>query len=272
MSSETLFELAPLAALGSLDGAERSAFDVASGGDPALRRELLALEQLVGQIGLGSEPVAPAPAVRARVMAAAAAAPRTAPAEGRPSPSRGPHLLPWLSLAAAAVLALGAFTWRSERDAARREAARAQAEAATLTAQNLDLRARLEVTQRRLDVAEAFRSLVAQPTTRVAMLAGLPAAPAARGRVVWNADWREAVLLTAGLPTAPAGKAYEAWVIAAGAPVAAGLFRTDAAGAAVHTLPRLEDVAHAKTFAVTLEPEAGTEVPTGPMVLAGPAL
>ena len=121
-------------------------------------------------------------------------------------------------------------------------------------------------------MVEAFRSLVAQPSTRVATLAGLPAAPTARGRVVWSADRREAVLLTAGLPPAPPGKAYEAWVIASGAPVGAGVFRTDSAGAAVHTLPRLEDMTHATTFAVTLEPEAGTAAPTGPMVLAGPAL
>ena len=121
-------------------------------------------------------------------------------------------------------------------------------------------------------MAEAFRRLVAQPSTRVALLAGLPAAPLAWGRVVWSADRREAVLLTAGLPPRPAGKAYEAWVIASGAPVAAGVFRTDNIGAAVHALTPLEDVARAKTFAVTLEPEAGTAAPTGPMVLAGPAL
>ena len=267
MTEDTVLDLAPLAALGALDGPDRSAFDAVRS-DPLVRRELLAFERLVGQIGLASESVAPGPEVRARVMADAG----DAPAQVRSSAPRRPSLLTWLPLAAAVLLALGAFTWRTERDAARREAARARAEAETLTVQNRDLQRQLEVTQGRLEVAEAFRSLVAQPSTRVAMLAGLPAAPGARGRVVWSADRREAVLLTSGLPAAPAGKAYEAWVIAAGPPIAAGLFRTDNIGAAVHTLPRLEDMAHAKTFAVTLEPEAGTTAPTGPMVLAGPAL
>ena len=267
MTDDTALDLAPLAALGTLDGPDRTAFEAASG-DPVVRRELVSFERLVGQIGLASEPVAPDPGVRARVMAAMAGTSAAAP----PTRSRGPSLLTWLPLAAAAALAIGALTWRNQRDTARREVARARAEATTLTVQNHDLQARLEATQRRLEVAEAFRSLVAQPSTRVATLAGLPAAPAARGRVVWSADRREAVLLTAGLPPAPAGKAYEAWVIAAGAPIAAGVFRTDNLGAAVHALPRLEDMAHAKTFAVTLEPEAGTAAPTGPMVLAGPAL
>ena len=267
MTDDTALDLAPLAALGALDGLDRTAFEAASG-DPVVRRELLAFERLVGQIGLASERVAPAPGVRARVMAAVA----EPPAKVQPPAARGPSLLTWLPVAAAAVLAVGALTWRNQRDTARREVASARAEAETLIAQNRDLQARLEATQRRLEVAEAFRSLVAQPSTRVVALAGLPAAPAARGRVVWSAERREAVLFTAGLPPAPAGRAYEAWLIAAGAPIAAGVFRTDTLGAAVHALPRLEDMAHAKTFAVTLEPEAGTAAPTGPMVLAGPAL
>jgi hypothetical protein len=178
----------------------------------------------------------------------------------------------WLPLAATVVCALSAFLWRAQRNEARSLIARAEAESQNLTAQNRDLRGHLEFAKRRLDEAAAFRALVAHPGSRLSGLAGLPAAPAARGRVVWNADRREAVLLASGLPPAPEGKAYEAWVIAGGAPVAAGLFRADEEGGAVHSLPRLEDVARAKTFAVTLEPEGGTAAPTGPMVLAGPAL
>lgn len=267
MTDDSSLDLAPLAALGSLDGPDRSAFEAARH-DPLVQSELLTWERLVGQIGLASEPVPPGPGVRPRVMAAAVPLPLVAP----PRAPRRPSVATWLSLAAAAALALGALTWRMERDTARREAARARAELETLAALNRDLRSRLDATQRRLEVAEAFRRLVGQPSTRVALLAGLPAAPLAWGRVVWSADRREAVLLTAGLPIAPAGKAYEAWVIASGAPVPAGVFRTDNVGRAVHDLTRLDDLARAKTFAVTLEPEAGTAAPTGPMVLAGPAL
>ena len=270
MTEDTALDLVPLAALGALDGEEQTLFE-AEKHDPRVQRELLVFERLVGQIGLASDPVPPSGAVRARVMAAASTA---APlVESRPpSPSGRSTVALWLALAAAVVLALGALTWRTERDAARREAARARAEVETLAATNRDLQSRLDLTEQRLEVAESFRRLVAQPSTRVALLAGLPAAPLAWGRVVWSADRREAVLLTAGLPPAPAGKAYEAWVIASGPPVAAGVFRTDNIGAAVHALTRLDEVAHAKTFAVTLEPESGAPAPTGPMVLAGPAL
>jgi anti-sigma-K factor RskA len=42
-------------------------------------------------------------------------------------------------------------------------------------------------------------------------------------------------------------------------------------GSAIFRLPLVEDTAHVKTFAVTLEPAGGTPAPTGPMVLAGAA-
>lgn len=45
----------------------------------------------------------------------------------------------------------------------------------------------------------------------------------------------------------------------------------DARGDVMFRLPALDDVANVKTFAVTLEPAAGTAAPTGPMILAGAA-
>jgi hypothetical protein len=269
MTEDALRELCPLAALGALDGADRLAFAAEGPRHGAVGRDLVAFERLVGLIGVAAPSVPPSAGLRGRVVAAALA---SASASPPPFGLSGPRpWRTWLPLAAAAGLVLLALAWRSQRDEARQHAARSAAEAENLTAQNRHLQQRIETTKRRLDEAVAFRALVAHPGSRVAGLAGLPAAPAARGRVVWNADRREAVLLASGLPQTPAGKAYEAWIIAGGAPVAAGVFRAGDDGGAIHALPRLDDVARVKTFAVTIEPEAGTSAPTGPMVLAGPA-
>jgi anti-sigma-K factor RskA len=101
-------------------------------------------------------------------------------------------------------------------------------------------------------------------------LAGLDPAPRARGRVLWNAASREAILLASGLERAPAGKAYEIWVIGPSKkPVPAGLFQPGPDGSVVVALPRVEDTARPNTFAVTVEPAAGSAAPTGDMVLAG---
>jgi anti-sigma-K factor RskA len=62
----------------------------------------------------------------------------------------------------------------------------------------------------------------------------------------------------------------EIWVIGPSkAPVPAGVFQPRPDGSALVSLPKVEDTARPNTFAVTLEPEAGSAAPTGPMVLAG---
>ena len=157
----------------------------------------------------------------------------------------------------------------AQRNAARREAAfeRAAAQEARQVAQ----RAQAEAASLReaLAIEVAFRELVIRPQSRLASLAGLEPAPQANARVVWHAERREAVLLASGLAPAPAGKAYELWIIAKASPVPAGVFQVDPQGRAVFRLPAGLDFADVKTFAVTLEPEAGVPAPTGPMVLAG---
>jgi anti-sigma-K factor RskA len=112
-------------------------------------------------------------------------------------------------------------------------------------------------------------ALLADTGSRTTALAALPPAPRSGGHVVWNPQKRRAMFFASGLDPAPAGKAYEMWVIAGGAPVPSGLFQVDSQGRVVGDLPWLEETASAKTFAVTLEPAAGTAAPTGPMVLAG---
>jgi len=257
MNEERLLELVPLAALGALDGEERAAFEVALATNPALQRELASYQELVGRLGLATDPVQPSSAARDRLLSVT-----------RPSASRRSWLVP--ALAAGLVAALsGLLLVRSEWDAARREAAaqRAAAQEAHATAQ----KAQAEAAALRESLASevAFRELVSHPETRVASLAGLAAAPGARARVVWHPGRREAVLVASGLAPAPAGKAYELWIIAKAAPVPAGVFQVDAQGRVVFRLPAGLEFAGVRTFAVTVEPEGGTTAPTGAMVLAG---
>ncbi len=238
MNQERLLELVPLAALGALDGEERAAFEAALAPSPELRRELAAYQELVGRLGLAAGERPPSEPARERLLAA------TRPAE--PAPRRA-----WLApaLAASLIAALaGLLLVKSERDTARRE---------------------LLALRETLASEVAFRELVGLPETRVVNLAGLAAAPDAQARVVWHSGRGEGVILASGLAPAPSGKAYELWLIASGAPVPAGVFHVDASGRAVFRLPPGLDFAGVKTFAVTVEPEAGVAAPTGAMVLAG---
>jgi hypothetical protein len=106
--------------------------------------------------------------------------------------------------------------------------------------------------------------LLRDPATRVVELRGAGPSPEAAGRMIWN-DASGGQLFVANLPAAPTGKAYELWTLGGPAPRPAGVFQVDASGRATH---RVEASGPAAKFAVTLEPEAGVQAPTGPIVLA----
>ncbi len=241
MSEDRFLELVPLAALGVLDGDDRKGFEAHTPGCVVCHAELAVYERVASLLPLGLTPVAPGFRVRERVLG---------PEPGTVAATRSAWPT-FLALAASLVLGIGLVRVRAQRDAAREEVAAARAE----------LRSTGE--------AVAFRALVQRRGARVTNLGGLAPAPEAYGRVVWDAGTREAVLVAGGLAPAPEGKAYQAWVIAGGTPVAAGVFRPDTAGGAVLRLPAMAETARVGTFAVTVEPEAGVPAPTGPMVLAG---
>jgi anti-sigma-K factor RskA len=234
MSQDHFLELVPLAALGVLDGDERTGFDAHMPGCVVCHAEFVVYEKVAALIPLGLTATPPGSRVRERVLGLPAR-----PGAGWPA---------LVALAASVVLGVGLLAMRSQRDAARAEVVATHAAASE---------------------AVAFRALVQRPGSRVTALGGLAPAPTAHARVIWDPETREAVLVASGLAQAPAGQAYEAWVIAGGAPVAAGTFRPDAHGRALLRLPALAETAAARTFAVTLEPEAGVSAPSGPMLLAG---
>jgi anti-sigma-K factor RskA len=262
MTDERLLELLPARALGVLDADDRAYVDAHIDLAPDARDALAAFEEVVGRLGLAASPVEPSPGLRARVLSAASPnvpAPVTA--------GRG-----WTWMAAAALLcAIGLVVTRVQLERARRAAAEAGARAETAEAQAREALAELATTRALLAREQAVRSLVGRPEARLVSLGGLPAAPRARARVVFDPSTREAFLLASGLDPAPEGKAYQVWVIGSGPPVPAGVFQADTEGRAVFRLPDVPEVAKVKTFAVTVEPAAGVPAPTGPMVLAGAA-
>jgi hypothetical protein len=111
--------------------------------------------------------------------------------------------------------------------------------------------------------------LLSSQDVRLVDLKGLEAAPAARAKLFWNPGARSGILLINGLPKTPTDKAYELWGIAGTEPVPAGVFRVDDQGQARFRMPILGQGKNFDKFAVTLEPAAGVEKPSGPMVLLG---
>ena len=249
-------ELVPLAALDALDGQDLLDFQEHLPDCAECQAELAAYEEVADRLATSPGLLPPPPGLRDRVLAGAGvtSSPRATRAATR-----------WWPAAVAAVLGttLGVFVTRGQLERLRER---------TLALQQDVDRAQREVAdlQHALVEARSVRDLVARPESRLTLLAGLDPAPGAQGRVIWNAATRDAVLLASGLEKPPAGQAYEIWVIGASKqPVPAGVFQPHPDGTAVVSLPRVEDTARPSTFAVTLEPAAGSATPTGPMVLAG---
>ena len=95
--------------------------------------------------------------------------------------------------------------------------------------------------------------------------------PQPEGRAIYDPASGTLVFLASNLPAAPSNKAYELWLIPAsgGAPVPAGVFKPDAQGTATVMRPPLPAGLDAKTFAITIEPEAGSSAPTSQPIMVG---
>ncbi|MFM2123609.1 MAG: hypothetical protein RL328_60 [Acidobacteriota bacterium] len=79
------------------------------------------------------------------------------------------------------------------------------------------------------------------------------------------------LLVAANLPQVPAGRIFEMWILPKhGAPRPAGLFRAGAEGSAVHVLGQRLNLAEVDAIAVSVEPVAGSPIPTAPVLFTVP--
>src|SRR5262245_19889701 len=255
-----LEQAADVYALGALDGAELAEFEahLASGCATCAERLRETREGLT-LLPRTLPPVAPPPALRARVLERIAGERRAAvtPIAPRPDRRRGRVLwwTGWAGLAAAAGLLIVV-----------------NAQLRTTRQQLRALEGRLSALQTELADREETLRFLSDPSVRYVSLGGLKPTPEASAWLLWNPATRKGLLLARGLPPAPAGRAYELWASAGSEPVPAGVFTVDAAGRALLRLPPLPAGPTFDTFAVTLEPAGGVPKPTGPMHLAGKVL
>lgn len=116
--------------------------------------------------------------------------------------------------------------------------------------------------------AEMRLASLLSPLSEVMMLSGQPAAPKARGKVIFSAQG-QGVFTALALPPAPQGKSYQLWAVAAEQPVSVDLFSVDSSGMAEVKMIGLPPVEQISAFSVTLEPAEGAPWPSGVRYLAG---
>jgi hypothetical protein len=252
---EPYAEWSALAAVGALDGAERTRFDAhLAAGCPTCEESLRELSQVAAGLPWALPDVPLRPEVRDQLMARVAAqrAPRMGLGARAATPADERHPWRWAGGLVAASLAT-ALVWGMHD-----------------TRQALQLeRTRTSQLEQELAEERAITSLVAHTDTHAAALRGVGGAADAEGWIVWSPSKREGFMVVHHLPILPAGQQYQLWVVGGPAWAPAARFEVDAIGHAVLTV-RVE-LERPERFAITVEAATPGTAPSGPAVMQGDA-
>lgn len=218
---------------------------------PAALRERV-LSRVFAEI---DQPVmAATPATEAPTMRVSASNPYAAAA-----PTAAPTATPrsfWAIAASVALLLslLGNALLYSRWQQASSDLVALQDDQARLASNSKTLQAKYDNSQQQLHI------LRSPDEYRLVALAGTPAHPQARARVLFGRADHRVYLDVQQLPPLPAGKQYQLWALDKGKPVDAGMLT--AATTQGEGLQQMKDIASAQTFAMTVEPTGGSVNPT----------
>ncbi|AZA83718.1 hypothetical protein C1637_14245 [Chryseobacterium lactis] len=99
--------------------------------------------------------------------------------------------------------------------------------------------------------------MFSNPEMQMVMLQGVEKHTDSKAIVFWDKKTKEVYLNAESLPKAPEGMQYQLWAIADGKPVSAGMY-TDEKDSKI----ALANIPKAQAFAITLEKQGGSNVPT----------
>jgi anti-sigma-K factor RskA len=241
-----------LYALGALQGEERLALEKHLQDCPDCRHELVQLQGDLALLALSASGPKPPLRSRERLMAAIAQERRRTPV-GLVKRKTWWTTLEWA--AAAATVAVLTLLLRQNTDLRQRVAALE----ANSTGQQKQL----------LQAKELIATLTSADAVHFTLVAG-KTPPQPQGKAIYIRSTSTLVFLASNMPELPPQKTYELWLIpTSGAPIPAGLFRPDRHGSAALIKPPLPTGVEAKTFAITVEPGAGSAAPTSTPIMVG---
>lgn len=241
-----------LYALGLLGAEERQAIEKHLQECPHCLQELARLRQAASTLALSVRGTEPPARSRERLMAAIAKEPHRTQVR---SIRQRPWLiaLKWTAAAAAVVIV---FSLLQER--------------ANLRQRIVSLEANAAAQQRQLTEAKDLMVTLTSADAERFTLRGSKTPLPPQGKAIYVRASGTLLFLASNMPTPPPQKTYELWLIpTSGAPIPAGLFKPRPDGTATIVRPPLPPGVEAKTFAITIEPEAGSSAPTSAPIMVG---
>ncbi len=183
-----------------------------------------------------------------------------APANRAPTSGRAAELGAPISISAARKRYMGRSPWQTALAAA------AVLLIVVLGGWNLILQDRAGSAENRVSILRDAIAASTDPSSQVALLRGTGTAAGASGLAVFPSG-RPGTIVVEGLPPAASGRTYQAWFLANGTPVSAGLMSVGSDGLAV--LSGLSPASGTDTIALTDESAGGAQSPTGKPIVAG---
>jgi hypothetical protein len=227
--------------------------------DAVAERPVRPTPVVIRQTPVRQTPVRQTPVRQTPSAGAALAAPPPGVFRVRPTSDRR-----W---AVAATIALLAVTALLIRTSAERNALRSAATGETST-----LQARADLLEQELRQKERALAVVSTPGVRIVSLTNRSNPGRALARMFWDARTDRWTLFVYQLRQPRSGRIYQVWLVTRERRISAGLFRPNPDGSAL--VEARHDVDPPRTLravVITEEPVSGSDIPSGPVVLAGGA-
>jgi anti-sigma-K factor RskA len=240
---ETPQDLAAAYALDALTREEARQFEAFLATSPEAQREVAEFRDVAALLGLAGSEGAAATDLRDRVLA------RIGAEKGRRI--RTPPAV-WGTLAASLIAAvgLGAALLSLKGDVARLEQTLAEG-------------------QQQLAAREATLDAILEPGVELYQLTA-SGDPDPGIQLFWDRRRNRAILHGFRLKPVPQGRAYQLWFIKDGKPVPSVTFKPEPTGQARVEQVQVPADGTVSAAAITIEPEAGSQQPTSPILLVGP--
>jgi anti-sigma-K factor RskA len=249
MVHEDYKEMIPARALSALDAAEAQALNEHLENCAECRRELDEWQTTAAALALDANPAEPSPKVRERILDEV----RKDLSEPKVVPFRSTSRNLWSSFGSLGAMAAAVlFT--------------------ALVVTLVVLWRQNNAIQTELQQSREFVQLVTSPGARVRELQGVDLGAGAIATVAYDTNGR-AMLVADKLPRVPQGKAYQLWFIVGNKPPMPGkTFAPDSSGKGTIKEQMPREALDSPTFAITLEPAAGSTAPTSPIYLRSSAV
>lgn len=127
-----------------------------------------------------------------------------------------------------------------------------------------DLQAEIQQKEELLSVLESRQA-------EIIFLSGMESNPDGYGKIIWNTESNDLLLQVSNMPVIQNDNAYQLWVIINNKYIPAGVFSVNSEGEGFFKIEEINnaDLQSSEAFAVTLEPEGGSQQPTGDTYLMG---